>query len=269
MRMRLDYLAVVLLLTAGTALSAQVVEDPNGFSFTVPAGFAPGQRSLPTQVIATGYVYERMPTRDQPGFHFVIQPLDGPVELGKIPAFPHQPTGAIISETWQGTTVYGARHATDMAILRAVYFTAWIDLPLDPKPVRVMVVGNVLAETQGRQLLRELLDGVTGTLAQPTLPEQLDTSVPTEEPKSGGLNASLIVVALLLTAVGGAIGWFVLTRIGAKPQAPPPPPAESAEPPPEPEPETPKATVQPPWAVTRDSPGPKPDTDVPPWEYKP
>src|SRR5690606_4613963 len=130
--------AVLLAILTGALFAlpiyAQVVEDPDGFSFTVPAGFRPTQSALPTQVVVAGYHYERTPTRDLPGFHIVVQPLDGPVRPGEIPTFPNEPTGAVIRETWQGATVYGGRHATDMSVLRAVFFTAWIDLPLDPKP---------------------------------------------------------------------------------------------------------------------------------------
>ncbi len=269
MRKRINYLAVALLLTGSACLSAEVIADPAGFSFTVPSGFAPWQGSLPDPRITTAYVYASAHSPGSaPQFLIGVAYREPPVVADEVPDFPSDPEAALIRERWQETHVYGARSTFGAGANQQVMI--WVDLPLSPQPVRVGVFGPLLAEQTARRHLRDFVSSFTGEVARKLPLEETSIDSPNPEEKPGPTAATILVFVLLLGASGfGA--WVLLNWLNARKPNPPEAqaPEPEPEPPPEPEPETPKATVQPPWAVTRDSPGPKPDTDVPPWEYKP
>jgi hypothetical protein len=250
---------------------AQVVDDPNGFSFTVPAGFQPWQGSLPDPRIQAVYVYASAPvTGGTPQFLVGVAYHTGPVIAGEMPDFPANPEAALIRERWQETPVYGARSTFGAGANQQVMI--WVDLPLTPQPVRVGVFGPLLAEQTARTHLRTFLASFTGKLSRTLSLEETSIDPPQPHERTGPNVATILVFVLLLGA--SAFGaWVLLNWLNSRKPNPPPEQTlepEPSDPPPEPEPEPPpKATVQPPWAVTRDSPGPKADTDVPPWEYKP
>jgi hypothetical protein len=267
--------AVLLLVLTGAIFAlpihAQVVEDPAGFSFTVPEGFQPWQGSLPDPRIQPAYAYaSAQAAGGAPQFVVIVAYHKGEVAGGEVPDFPSDPEAALIRERWQETHVYGARTTFGAGGTQQVML--WIDLPLSPQPVRLGVFGPLLAEQTARRHLRDFLSSFTGEIARKLPLEEMSIDPPTPKEKPGP-NAATILVFVLLLGASAFGAWVLLNWLNSRKPNPPDaqaPGPEPHDPPLEPTPEPPpKATVQPPWAVTRDSPGPKAESDVPPWEYKP
>ncbi|MBK8207238.1 MAG: hypothetical protein IPK87_10705 [Planctomycetes bacterium] len=265
---------LLLLLLFPLALTAQRIDDPNGFSFQPPAGFKAFAGELPVPGPRPQYVFAGSPEGAR-GLNVLlgIAYLEKAVYPGDMPKFPDDLNASIIREKWNDLEVFGIRtnHAESQVI-------AWVDLPLT-QPIRIGVHSINHAEVHARQALRLLLRTIEGSVA--TKPEGAVGDATGSEGETSTFGAALLVV--LVMGVIGLAGWMLLNRknerpvpVNPEPMPLPIPDAGQApllEPPKPPEPARKASaetqTIQPPWAITKDSPNPETGSDVPPWETKP
>lgn len=255
--------ALLLLLIIACPLAAQRVEDEAGYAFTTPEVMAP---------LASGF-----PVRDfEPDYAFTGRVVPGSAQevllgiglmsyvtgAGTRPDFTSDPNSSQVREDWNGQWVYGTR-----TIITDLRVAVWVEIPLAVGALKVCIVCPVSLEPEAREFLRAIIASVEG---DPAAPAETD-GAPGASPGAGGVVTWLLLLALI--ALVAVIGWHTVARKTADSQpAILPPPIDLPPPPPPPPPvsESPgTVTVQPPWAVTRDSPGPATGSDVPPWEYKP
>ncbi|MCC7508985.1 MAG: hypothetical protein IT464_06390 [Planctomycetes bacterium] len=255
------------------SLSAQRIDDPNGFSFQPPAGFKAFAGELPVPGPRPQYVFAGSPEGAR-GLNVLlgIAYLEKAVYPGDMPKFPDDLNASIIREKWNELEVFGMRtnHAESQVI-------AWVDLPLT-QPIRIGVHSVNHAEVHARQALRLLLRTVEGSVA--TKPK--DSAGETTGSEGGASPVAAVLMVLVVMGVIGFAGWMLLNRKTPRPSpvspvptpvlAPDLPPVALAELPKPPEaPRKASAetqAIQPPWAITRDSPNPETGSDVPPWETK-
>lgn len=257
------------------ALTAQRVEDPNGFSFQPPTGFKAFAGELPVPGPRPQYVFAGSPEGAR-GLNVLlgIAYLEKAVYPGDMPKFPDDLNASIIREKWNDLEVFGIR--TNLAESQVI---AWIDLPLS-QPIRIGVHSINHAEVHARQALRLFLRTIEGAVA--AKPEGSASDAPGDEDGASTFGAALLVV--LVMGVIGFAGWMLLNRkserqVPMNPEPmpvpvplPEPAPVTSLEPPKPPEPTRQASAetqaIQPPWAITKDSPNPQTGSDVPPWETK-
>jgi hypothetical protein len=154
----LPTLFVSLILTAGT------VEDPRGFQFDIPPGFEPFPNFKPTATKLYAYG-KNLGTPD--AVTFTIDALEGPVTAGQ----PSKSCGLLMksidrtvgvetSESWNGTTLSGAR--LTMTHVFGEVLVLCLDVPVSPNGLSFMVSGKPANEAA----LRETFRAVLGSLKQ-------------------------------------------------------------------------------------------------------
>ncbi len=262
-----------LLLLFPLALSAQRVADPNGFSFQPPATFKAFAGDVPVPGPRPQYVFSGSPEGAR-GMTVLlgISYSASPVQPGNRPEFPDDLNASMIQERWNDMEVYGFRsnYAESQVI-------AWLDVPL-ARPIRIGMLSSNQVETFARQSLRELLATIEGPLASRA--DDANRTGPGDV--SDGSPAAAILLVMIVMGVIGFAGWMLLNRktdrappvspapmavpIPAPAHEPPPAPAPMAEQPRRASPDT--QAIQPPWAVTKDSPTPETGSDIPPWETR-
>lgn len=251
---------LILLLMFVSPLAAQRVEDEGGYAFTTPESMEPLATSFPVRDFEPDYAFSGRAVPGSAQQVLLGIGLMGYVTgTGAIPEFRSDPNSSLVREDWNGQWIYGTR--TIIADLRVAL---WVEVPLAVGALKVCVVCPVSIEPEARDFLRTIIATIEGDPAPPASESESAAGAAT----GGGIISWLLLLALLgLVAV---VGWLLIMRKAPEPESAAAPAPIELPPPPPPPPETPAtATIQPPWAVTRDSPGPATGGDVPPWEYKP
>lgn len=258
------FLMFLLLLAA--PLAGQRVDADDGYSFEPPAGMQEFGGSLPLSGFEPQYLYAgRIVPGDPAQVLLAIGLLATTPGFGELPEFPADANASMIREHWNNEPVYGFRTlATDQRV------ALWIDVPLRQGALRVCMVCPPNTESRVRPLLARLVADIDGTPA-----DRASGSATSAGADSGNLAAWLLLVGLLVLVA--VLGYKLLVRPSgaavplptavAEPLPLPEPVPMPAEAPPAPP--SPTKTVQPPWAVTRDAPGPATGGEIPPWEHKP
>lgn len=207
---------LLLLLLLAPSLSATSIEDPAGFSFTVPEGYLAWAQGTARPDPRAKYIFARQDGRNT-GIMLSIA-----MEQGLL-AQPQTALDPKFHETWAGMLVptfkSQAQSRGEVAIVHSC------SIPISPNHISVTMRCTPGNEESGLTALRQLLASLRG----PTNWVQPATQLPAQAPDSGATPAAddssagaVVVVVLVLVLLGGLVYIFRETLFGGSRAQPTP-----------------------------------------------